>query len=151
MVTPIPDKQTQLLIEGLSQVKFAKENRIFTIPNLLAKAANGDIDAMKKLSSIYLEGYGVKKDLQKSFEFALKAAKAGDVDALFFIGKVLMKGEFDVPKNPEVAFDCLSEASSLGHFEAKKLVASMLYSGIGTKKNPQKASELFYQIAMQRS
>ena len=49
---------------------------------------------MLLLSFMYLDGEGVKKDRDKSFEYGLKAAEAGDDDAQFMIGKLYLEGGY---------------------------------------------------------
>ncbi|HCW4943332.1 TPA: sel1 repeat family protein, partial [Acinetobacter baumannii] len=69
------------------------------------------------LAIMYLNGYGVKKDLSKSVEYYRKSALQGDADSQLQLGIRYLNGE-GVERNIETAKEWFKKAKLSGNQEA---------------------------------
>ena len=61
-----------------------------------------------------LRGRGVPRDYERALECFDRAARAGDTDALYMLGKCYLKG-VGCRKDPNGGVDCLERAAERGH------------------------------------
>lgn len=100
------------------------------------KAAElGDPDAMFMMARLYLGGqFGTKLDWKGAYPYFEGAAKAGHVDAIFFLGQYAYDGALG-KKDPKAAFDYYSQAAARGHVYATYMAAWQANSGDGVRKD----------------
>jgi TPR repeat protein len=113
----------------------------------LADAA-GDKRSAELLAKVYRSGAGVEKDLVKSSEYLLKAAKAGIADAQGQMGLNYWSGS-GVEKNHAEAYKWLSICALQGDGRGLFLLGRATEAGIGCKKNPREAFRLYTLSAEQ--
>lgn len=82
---------------------------------------------------MYANGRGVAKDDQKAVECYQLAAKLGDADAQFELGRMYLTGR-GVAKDEEKAVDWLQQAAEQGHEHAKRALDGF---AISSQKPPQ--------------
>lgn len=86
----------------------------------------GLTNAMRETGRRYFEGIGVRKNLDRSILWLTEAAKQGDVESQFFLGKLLtgyIRGGPLLCK-PKDGSQWLCAAAENGHEEAAQLLAS---------------------------
>ncbi len=71
-------------------------------PDLIAQAAQGDIEAQLALAVRYRDGKGVKKDYAEAMRWGHLAADRGDAAAMDFVGWMFLRGH-GVEYRPEIA------------------------------------------------
>ncbi len=76
------------------------------------------------------------------------AAKAGNLDAIYWLGNFYYDGKV-VEENWENTFECYKEAALKGHADAMNNYADMYFRGEFVKKDDKRAFELF-SIAAER-
>ncbi|KNG76530.1 hypothetical protein PFMG_02735 [Plasmodium falciparum IGH-CR14] len=97
--------------------------------------------ALKELGIIYLYGYGVQKDINKSIENFSKAAEAGDVESKCYLGYIYYF--IDGYKNLELSLKYLIEAASHDYGEAFFFLAEIILD-ISMRK--QYISDYVYEV-----
>ena len=98
------------------------------------------------LGSLYLNGWGVEKDVNKALENYKMAAALGDEGAMNQIGFIFM-GNDVVDANPDQSFYWFSEAAKKGHDVGLYNVGCCYQNGFGVEKDEEKAAEYFKQAA----
>ena len=84
----------------------SKQEKRYSVEELIEKAEKGDADAQYELGLMYLEGKGVKKSYNEAFEWLLGAAHQGDADYQYKLAKIYLDaGVYDR------AFDWLRRAA----------------------------------------
>lgn len=85
-------------------------------------ARQGDPIAIRKMADFYLEGYDiVEKDLELSFKLYLQCARAGDREAMYYVGNAYSNTqgwEETVPLDMNVAIEWYKKAADLGSIQA---------------------------------
>jgi len=104
-------------------------------------------DMLKSKALKYYYGLGVKKNLNQAFWLYLKAAEQGDVDAMFIVGGLYMKGQ-GTPVNRAEAFKWLYDAAINGRSskESQKILAEFFLTGQGVPQNYTEALQ-WYELA----
>lgn len=82
---------------------------------LIENANNGDLASQKSLAKMYLEGNGLGKNLEKSFQWINKAAEQKDAEALFILYNYYKNG-IGCPQQERI--DILIESAKLGFPQA---------------------------------
>ena len=111
--------------------------RIFSNYEKAAKAKNANANAMFNVGACYSTGYGVPKDENKALEWCVNAAKAGSLDALFYLAENCKIGEISV--SAETAFTWYHNAAEAGHLGAIWKVVCCYFYGYGTEKDTVKS------------
>ena len=70
--------------------------------SLESRAQKGNVDAMMDVGRYYATGEGIDKDMEKAFEWFLKAAKLGDTRGQYAVYEAYVNG-YGVEKNPTQA------------------------------------------------
>ena len=116
-----------------------------------ALAEQGDMDAQYQLCSDYIWAYD-GADLNKSFDWCLKAAKQGHASAQFSVGQNYYFGPSTVEgptkgqgvsQNYYEAFKWFEKAANQGNSEASLNLGSMYLNGYGVRQDHAKAIQWF--------
>jgi uncharacterized protein len=94
----------------------------------LRAAEHGDVFAQYELAKKYHEGTGVNKDIRQAFNWYLKAAGHGHVEAQFIIATMYDKGGTGIEPNNEEAYKWYLKAASQGHPKAQTEISSSKWS-----------------------
>lgn len=106
-------------------------------------ALRGDLIAMKCLASNYRHGgNGLKADYQLALTWYLKAAEAGDSEAMCEMGIAFTDGAMVTP-DYEKAVCWFERSVDAGNINALCNLASCYFKGHGVKQNFSKAVELY--------
>ncbi len=98
---------------------FGNEKEFTIILNRMNQLAEeGDSNVQYDLGFSYLCGLGVEKDNKKAFQFLQKAADAGNEDAMFKLGKLLIDCSDDFPYDYETGHKYLLAVAETGNLEA---------------------------------
>ena len=111
-------------------------------------AIAGDTEAIFKLACRYVNGDGVKTNLQEAVMWYRKAAEQGHAKAQYELGMAYSNGK-GVEKNPPEAAIWYSKAAEQGHAEAQYELGLAYANGEGVEKNPQEALNLYSKAARQ--
>jgi len=99
------------------------------------------------LGALYVNGYGVEKNMKKGISLCQKSAEQGSVPAM------LQLGQFNLLQNTylanKIALDWYAKAASYHSVKAQYQLGVMLRDGIGINSNKQEAREWFEQSAAQ--
>jgi Sel1 repeat-containing protein len=97
-------------------------------------AERGDHRAMYALGSMYSEGHGVEKDLEKSFKLFSEAAKNGRADAMYKLGLMYEKGQ-GINQNAKKAIRHYKKSAIKGYPLAQYRFGLMYEKGSGVKQS----------------
>mmetsp|Transcript_7202 Transcript_7202/g.6476 ORF Transcript_7202/g.6476 Transcript_7202/m.6476 type:complete len:442 (-) Transcript_7202:327-1652(-) len=105
---------------------------------------------------MYMDGYGVTKDINKAIAYFQKAMRAGQTEAIYRLAILLEKGlykEFkDRTQNIRRAVELYEKASNEGHSDASTDLAYILENGLfGVKKDFKKAWEKLLRAKERRN
>lgn len=112
-----------LTLSGLAATKAAQKSDVMPWQKA---AMEGKAHAEYIMGNAYAAGMkdlGIKKDLHKAFEWYLKAARQGDIDAQYEVGAAYILGE-GIPRNFKAARMWLKRAADGGHKDAREILAS---------------------------
>ena len=106
----------------------------------------GHSAAKFSISGYYRDGFGVvKKDLKKSLQWCIEAAKEGNLNAQYNMGVNYLKGNL-VPKDAKEALFWFGKAAEKGDSWAQSALGSIYLKGEVVKKDPEKAFK-YYKLA----
>jgi len=105
--------------------------------------------AQYQMALIYQNGWGVRKDPQKAFEFMSLSAAQNYPDALFNLSVMYSEGEV-VKKDLEAAFALMAKAADKEMPSAQFNLGVMYAEGIGVDRNIAKAAR-FYEMAARQN
>ena len=108
-------------------------------------AAAGDLKAKYHLAKMYLSGEGVPKDENKAFELFSEASNAV-IDSAIAVINLKLRG-IGCEKDPSVAFSMAEATAMKGSAKAKRLMATMCETGIGTEKDKARAEQLYKEAS----
>lgn len=100
------------------------------------------------VAQAYRTGQGLPLDPEKSADFMLKAAGAGNAQAQFRVGLLHMPEDTNPPKNPAAYLRWMRLAADQGHVTAQENVAHIYYKGWGVPVNYAEAAR-WYTRAME--
>ncbi len=96
--------------------------------------------ALYRLATIYYDGEGVPRDLNKAFSFYTRAANAGNVGAKHKIMEMTYKGE-GTAKNPKKVFSYYLNRAKNGDMYSENIIGKMYLLGEGTRSDIFRAAE----------
>ena len=97
-VQPVTRKEKKEAFDAAKSKNFAKAKAIWERGH-----QNGNDEATRNLGVMYANGDGVKKDLNKAFEYYSKASEAGNLQATFDVMHYLYNGKGTAKDIPEMA------------------------------------------------
>lgn len=100
------------------------------------------------LGSLYLNGWGIEKDVNKALENYKMAAALGDETAMNQIG-IILSGYEGFEENPEQSFYWFNEASKKNSSEGMYNLGCCYKNGYGTETDIEQAAEWFKKAAEQ--
>jgi len=106
-------------------------------------AERGHARAMVQLAGLYMHDENLR-NYRKSAQWYRKAAKLGDRNAMYQLGRLAEKG-MGVSQDPVFALSQYQASADQGDVQAILALARMHQEGVGTAQNSEKAAEL-YQI-----
>ncbi len=130
-----------LLLKGTWQMN---ENPI----NLLLKSAEQDyVPAQLSLAKLYQQGQKVPKNERAAFDWYVRAAKAGEPEAFYYIGLCFVYGQLNQPKNRDLGVEYLKQAAEAGYIPAQYTLASLYLEGQSVLDDRQQAMDYLIQAA----
>ncbi|PKY49241.1 HCP-like protein [Rhizophagus irregularis] len=138
---------------GLKSADHLESERIDSFLNvdlIKQKALMDDVEAQCVLGLMYLDGEGVKKDVQEALKWLVKSAENGNLDAQLLVGQLYIDGTgigINIEKENVTAFDWFCMAAEQGDVNAQLLVGHMLYEGKSVTKNINEAFKWFEKAA----
>lgn len=100
-----------------------------------------------RVGQAYYKGdRGVNQDLEKAHEYYLKAAEAGDTDAMFSLGYDYHYGAGTI-KDYQKALEWYQKAADEGNVKALNNIAVMYANGEGVERDEVKAFDLYLKAA----
>jgi TPR repeat protein len=109
-------------------------------------AANGDMEAQRRLGFMYYHGEGVAQDNQRAVALFETAAKAGDVESARNLGTMYEHG-MSVEQNDALASSWYTVAAELGEPNSQLAASVMYYKGQGVTRDRIEAAK-WWNIAM---
>lgn len=139
--TPVSDKDRDIL----SAPVMTAENKA-RFQRVKAEAEH-DPRKMLELGRMSQRGIGVHPNPEAALECFRRAAEAGNIHAMFELAAVLFKGPGKI-RNAEQGFAWLQKATETRPYpKAEFNMAMCLRNGIGTRKDVDKAREIFRRLA----
>ena len=102
----------------------------------------GEAGADHMLMRLYSEGKGVEKDKVQAFQWSLRAAESGIMQAQFQVAERYANGD-GTPVNPKAAYKWYRAAAKQGHHVAYFRLAQMFEKGVGVKADTDEAKRLY--------
>ena len=138
------EKEFLRLVSRVANVHHEIQTLGVAIPTLKRLSDSGNTEARTLLASAYEFGIGVLRDIAQARENYEVAARFGDTEALYCLGRLLLRiGEF---ANARTQFEA---ATKDGHIRAAFEYAKMLESGQGGPKDEFAAFENYHAAAVQ--
>jgi len=105
------------------------------------------VDPLMSIAQRFYYGHGTPQNFQKAFSLYLKAAEQGDVDAMFIVGGMYMKGQ-GTGVNTAEAFRWLYNAAINGRSskESERILAEFFVTGKNVPQNYEEALH-WYELA----
>lgn len=122
--------------------KGAPQNRDAALGWYRRSAEAGHMPAQRVLGQKYLSGDGVKADVSEATRWLKAASNAGDLVSIYLMGTVY-RGDYDLPANPEQAWELFSLASENNFAMATTALAGMLESGQTGAPDLEQAVKLY--------
>ncbi len=116
--------------------------------SLRISAEGGNVEAARKLGSLYLFGQGVPKDFTEALKWFQMAADHGDVKAQFNIGTMYFRGQ-GVTQDYSQAISWFQKAANQGDSDSQCNIAWMYENGLGVTQDYSKALSLYQKAADQ--
>lgn len=114
----------------------------------MEKAANaGNKTAASNMSLAYRKGDGVQVNIEKSIEWAIKAAELGDNDRIFQYAVAYFNGEAPVTEDKAKAVEFFVLAANAGSSTAMENLGVCYNNGYGVALDKNKAIEWFEKAA----
>lgn len=101
--------------------------------------------AWAELAHMYLNGTGVKLNADRAFFLYQRAAKGGNIDAMYALGGLYVAGLTDVGRDYQRAIHFYELAAGRGHSQALFECGNMYEEGVGVSQNLEKAVEFYKQ------
>lgn len=102
---------------------------------LEAAAEKGSVISETRLALAYLN----KRDARNAFRWFERASEAGDINAAYYTGKLLLEGK-GTAKDPRRGADILLDAAQRGHANAMFMLGECYINGDGVTRNQQQGS-----------
>ena len=142
------DKRMKENVETLFQqaCEFARNNEFEkAIPFFEQAAEQGHDGAIESLAIIYIDGQGVKQNLDKGLKYLQMGVNNGDVYLINYLGTLYMEGK-GVPKDYEQAFTSFSIAAENGYPYALINLADCFEQGHGTEIDIDEAVNCYLEV-----
>jgi len=92
----------------------------------------GDVSSQSHLAEMYLEGWGVERDLSEALRWYQPSAANGYSLAQYKIGLIYLQGDRNIPKDEDKAIEWFSRASDNGFARAQNDLGWAYESGVGS-------------------
>jgi uncharacterized protein len=116
------------------------------MPELVAKAEQGDADSLFELGNRYFFGEGAATDIARAFEYYRRAAEAGSDAGMVNLASCYRNGE-GVRTDPARGAEWYEKAMTTDKTFAPYELAQMYENGEGVERNRERAMEL-YAVAL---
>lgn len=104
--------------------------------------------AVRSIGICYMNGHGVKKNMNLAAEFLLRATELGDAQSMYDIA-IMYKEGAGIEQNSEKSLQWLQNAAKNNEPRAQALLGAYYLNGNILEKNPEKASVLLRASALQ--
>ena len=116
------------------------------VAKLRAAAAKGHGEAMARLGTCYVHGFGVERNAQTGFEWFRKSAEAGDLSGMFSLGHAYLEG-MGTDSDLEAGRRWLLAAAEKGYAPAMVAMARVYVTGTGVKRDFATAVDWYRRAA----
>lgn len=114
--------------------------------SLESRVASGDPHACMQFACRLMRGRGVERNFERAVELFDIAARAGDIDALYRLGKCYLRG-IGCAKDPAGAASCFERAAGCGHAAAAFKLGNIFEEGIGAPRSSELAAYWYRRAA----
>ena len=126
--------------------EFARNNEFEkSIPFFEKAAEQGHDGAIASLATIYINGQGVRQDLDKGLKYLQQGVNNGDVYLINYLGTLYLEGK-GVPKDYEQAFTSFAIAAENGYPYALINLADCFEQGHGTEIDIDEAVNCYLEV-----
>ncbi len=136
------------ILAGACSPSDKKEPADAGVAGLLARASQGDVQAMTELGLALAEGRGVQADAAQAADWMRKAAEAGHPEAQYRLGLMYENGLGVAQGEPWEMLRWLNEAASKGHAGAQTALGRLYLSGGAVEPDDAEAARWFERAAM---
>ena len=113
---------------------------------LNAEAAQcGHADAVLAMGWFYLNGVGIRRDVEKARKWYRDSARRGEPKAMFSLGQIAFD-ESDFSS----ALQWFTRASESGHFRSLYWLGKLYWRGNGVQQDQRQARRLFHKAATKK-
>lgn len=118
------------------------------VPELLARAYQGDADCQYWAGVRYYQGQGVRRNRRKAVELCQRAAEQGHIRALAFVAYCRFGGE-GLEKDVSEAVRLYRRSAAGGYAPAQHTLGTLYLTGTGVKQNVRLGVRLLKKAGMQ--
>lgn len=142
------DVKAQMELAGRYDYGTAEKGRDFNQAKIYYEmaAAQGNVDAIRCLGYLYLNGCLGEVDLDKAMEYFNQALEQGDPDANVGIGRVYLAGYGDPESSTAPALEYIETAFKQGRPSGAYYMAYLYEEGIGVSQDINQAMELYQGV-----
>jgi len=116
------------------------------------KSHLGQSDYQEKLGSLYFDGYGTEKNIDKAYFWWEKAALNGNIKSQKTMGAAYILGPDNrhkyFPRDYTKAFSWYLKAANSGDSTAQTVVGSLYYDGLGVNKSLPNATHWWKKASL---
>ena len=106
--------------------------------DLKKRVKKGGRRAKYRLAHLYLDGHGVKQNIEKAFELIFQSEKQGYLPSKNILAFMYFNGQ-GVKKSTVRAFKLMLSSANKDVIQAQSSVALMYLEGVGVQKNIEQA------------
>ena len=148
IISPLPDRTNRN--NDWAQVAagyFENDEAEKGLEILFPLAEKDNVEAIKMLARIYMNGIGVTQDVKKGFQYWMKAAEMEEPTAMNEVGYCYHYGEGGLPKDERKAVRWYAKAAEKGHILAMLNLGICYENGQGVDCNIQRAIKWYEKAA----
>lgn len=108
-----------------------------------------DVSSQTHLAEMYLEGWGVKRDLAEALKWFMPSAQRGYPLSEYKVGLVYQQGDSNVRRDMAKAVDWFNKAAAHGFARAQNDLGFLYEKGDGVPRNDREAAR-WYRLAAEQ-
>ncbi|TQV80435.1 caspase family protein [Denitrobaculum tricleocarpae] len=108
-----------------------------------------DVSSQTHLAEMYLEGWGVKRDLTEALRWFMPSASRGYALSEYKVGLVYQQGDSKVPRDMTRAVEWFSKAAAKGFARAQNDLGVLYEKGDGVPRDEREAAR-WYRLAAEQ-
>ena len=102
-----------------------------------------DVSSQTHLAEMYLEGWGVRRDLREALRWYMPSAGSGYALSEYKVGLVYQQGDSNVPRDMRAAVEWFNKAAARGFARAQNDLGALYEKGDGVRRDDREAARWY--------